>query len=480
MKTVKKLLCLMLVAMMLVSAIPTAFATGNVNFWIELYVDEAHKASNPVSVPAGTNMDEAAIIAYAQQHLYGEYFGAGYSYDRVEEAKIADADNLGAKIFFKTAAAACEHANKTETVTTAATCTADGVKTITCADCGETIGTEAIPAVDHNMVNGVCSVCGHSEGQVLTLTLWADANRSSCQTITMVEGGNVPNLMPYDPAKKDGWTFDHWETASGKTLVAGSAWSASFGTEFFPVYYQDAANDDVSKLNVYVVFYADGIKRTAAHLFTEEFNTSSKSEMFDWLKGNGGLTKINDTLNSKGYTDRFTWDNKTIYNYYPSSNETGYAVTKADMDSNGSKNVCIKVNADAAYLADVFVYIHKAKTETANDMLEMKGYMLGDNITLTSVKNALKNAGYSYKSINMYNHTEWAEVVRGENTTPRDSVEATGTTKIHVYVNGATVNSNADKTNPKTGDMIIVAVTGMALSAAAVVALIETKKRKMI
>lgn len=477
MKTAKKLLCLMLVAMMLVSVIPTAFAAP-CDIIMELHIDGVKVAEEPCTMEEGTPLDEGTIKLYAEQYVFPTYFAsAEYVYDGVAEAPAASA---GTRVVVRFKSVGCDHTNKTETVTTAATCTADGVKTITCADCGTELGTEAIPATDHNMVNGVCTVCGHSESQVLILTLWADENRSSAKTITMVEGGIVPNLMNYNPAKKDGWTFDHWETASGKVLVAGSAWSASFGTEFFPVYYRDAANDDVSKLNVYVVFYADGIKRSGAHLFTEEFNTSSKTEMYDWLKSDGGVTQITNALSSKGYDVRFDWDNKTIYNYYPSSNETGYAVTKADMDSNGSKNVCIKVNAKAEYLADVFVYIHKAKTETASDMLEMKGYMLGDNVTLTSVKTALKNAGYKYKTIDMYNHTEWAEIVRGEHTTPRDSVEATGTTKIHVYVSGATVNNNADPTNPKTGDMITIAVTGMALSAAAVVALIETKKRKMI
>ena len=477
MKTVKKLLCLMLVAMMLVSAIPTAFANDSVNFYIELWVDGAAVDSKPVSVPVGTDMDEAAIKVYAKEYLYGEYFGAGYTYEGVSDAKVADAPNLGARIYFKTA---CQHANTTAAVTTPATCTADGEKTITCADCGKTVGTEAITASGHNMVNGACSVCGEADSNALILTLWADEQKSSCQTITMVEGGTVPNLTKYDPAGKSGWTFDHWETKDGAILNAGAKWSASFGTEFFPVYYRDTANDGVSKLNVYVVFYADGIKRTAAPLFSEEFTSSSKTTMFDWLKSDGGVAQIADTLSAKGYTDRFTWDNKTIYNYYPSSNETGYAVTKADMDSNGTKNVCIKVNAKEAYMADVFVYIHKTKTANASNWVEMKGYMLGDNITLASVKTALKNAGYSYSSISMYNSAEWEEVVAGENTSPRDSIEATGVTKIHVYLNGASYNSNADTTNPKTGDMITIAVTGMALSAAAMVAMIELKKRKMI
>ena len=38
----------------------------------------------------------------------------------------------------------------------------------------------------------------------------------------------------------------------------------------------------------------------------------------------------------------------------------------------------------------------------------------------------------------------------------------------------------ADSSNPKTGDNIMIAVSAMALSAAALVSIVELKKRKMI
>jgi hypothetical protein len=46
-------------------------------------------------------------------------------------------------------------------VTTAATCTTAGVKTFTCTACGDRY-TEEIPALGHNFVDGVCTVCGES------------------------------------------------------------------------------------------------------------------------------------------------------------------------------------------------------------------------------------------------------------------------------------------------------------------------------
>lgn len=71
---------------------------------------------------------------------------------------------------------ACEHANQT-TTTVDATCTVAGSTTVTCKDCGETVSTEEIPALGHNIENGepvnnengthsttgVCSRCGEEE-----------------------------------------------------------------------------------------------------------------------------------------------------------------------------------------------------------------------------------------------------------------------------------------------------------------------------
>ena len=57
----------------------------------------------------------------------------------------------------------CEHANKTENVTLAATCGATGLKDVVCDDCGETVEKDAvIPATgEHSFaVNGpTCDNC---------------------------------------------------------------------------------------------------------------------------------------------------------------------------------------------------------------------------------------------------------------------------------------------------------------------------------
>ncbi len=69
------------------------------------------------------------------------------------------------------------HAWNEGTVTTAATCTVDGVKTFTCTreGCTET-KTEPIPATGHTYVNGTCTVCSAAEPEKTAYTLVTDAS----------------------------------------------------------------------------------------------------------------------------------------------------------------------------------------------------------------------------------------------------------------------------------------------------------------
>ena len=56
----------------------------------------------------------------------------------------------------------CSHTNTT-TTTVDATCTTPGSTTVTCDDCGQTLSTTTIPVIDHNYVDGTCSVCGAAD-----------------------------------------------------------------------------------------------------------------------------------------------------------------------------------------------------------------------------------------------------------------------------------------------------------------------------
>ncbi len=55
------------------------------------------------------------------------------------------------------------HLNTTETTTTEATCTEAGLITETCDDCGATVSTKTVAALGHNYVDGTCSRCDEED-----------------------------------------------------------------------------------------------------------------------------------------------------------------------------------------------------------------------------------------------------------------------------------------------------------------------------
>ena len=124
------------------------------------------------------------------------------------------------------------------TVTTPATCTADGVETRSCA-CGET-ETRAIPATGHTFgdwtvttpatctADGVetrtCSACGETETRAISATGHVDADNDGkcdvCQAdITPVNPGNPDNPTPDNPDKPTPDTPDKPATGDSSAMV---------------------------------------------------------------------------------------------------------------------------------------------------------------------------------------------------------------------------------------------------------------------
>ena len=79
-------------------------------------------------------------------------------------------------------ATGCRHENAT-TTTVEATCTTAGSTTLTCGDCGHVEVTE-IPALGHNYVDGVCSVCGTAQPEL------PDVTNYELVTVENVTAGN--------------------------------------------------------------------------------------------------------------------------------------------------------------------------------------------------------------------------------------------------------------------------------------------------
>ena len=122
-----------------------------------------YKLDAAAPVCAHTNVTEVAAVA-ATCTTAGSEAGT----------KCAD---CGAILTGCATVAALGHAWNEGEITTAATCTESGVKTLACTreGCTET-KTEAVAAIGHTYVNGVCSVCGEAEPAKTTYKLVTDVS----------------------------------------------------------------------------------------------------------------------------------------------------------------------------------------------------------------------------------------------------------------------------------------------------------------
>lgn len=173
-----KIIAVLLCALMVAAWLPKTSAAAN-DF--ESGMDRIYgtDAANAMPLVIGTNADSGLANAYyaytpaenGTLTLTAED-GTTFTVDGVAYTD-AVAVTAGTKYIIVATSAAknhsftaaletgCAHANTT-TTTVDATCTEAGSITVTCDDCGETISTEEIPALNHDYTgeNGACVNCG--------------------------------------------------------------------------------------------------------------------------------------------------------------------------------------------------------------------------------------------------------------------------------------------------------------------------------
>ena len=498
MKTVcKKLLCLMLVAMMLVSVVPTAFAAG-CNIIMELHIDGAYQTEEPCTIEEGTILDEGTVKLYAEQYVYPAYFtNAEYEYDGVGTANAAAAAGTRVIVRFKSVKTGCQH---TDTITgTTATCTAGGNTIVRCSnpECREILSNTAVEALGHNFKNGVCTRCGEVESTN------NDGNQGELEqqkelvdiTIYEVDGDN--NAVEVDFVKN----VDVNSYASTDAMV-----KAIYGGNYTKYQYRNGV------LRVWPLASKDD--KAVYQLQIIHNNGTSDRTYIDILEGEGILAAIKNAGVQAKLKKVVDGEEYRLVGF--SLNHTGnakysvniYHVASADLaDANGN----IKVYCDWEPVTD----------DDSDDEFEY-GYDGGlfDDDTSDPLYDAIlyvytngKTSSYAKKITNLGAYTKDGKLTRGEvelivqnyfKTTSKTTYNGLFTTEtwnkghylnmnakyeidldpdktisVYVMVTDATAYV-ADSTNPKTGDYITIAVTGMALSAAALVSMIELKKRKMI
>lgn len=142
------------------------------------------------------------------------------------------------------------------------------------------------------------------------------------------------------------------------------------------------------------------------------------------------------------------------------------------------------------------------KTDSADRIVDLTGYIKDSKVTLDTVTSIVKGyysaqSGYELKIDGLYTDATWADYKTNNKKEGTPTVQIGEESPTYVYVmvsavkssgttggttnNGTTggnnSNSNADPSNPKTGDtMIVMSMTMMVLTAAAFVAMTGKKK----
>ncbi len=109
------------------------------------------------------------------------------------------------------------------------------------------------------------------------------------------------------------------------------------------------------------------------------------------------------------------------------------------------------------------------------------GWIDRDEVKEVVAKHVVAKNGYSLKYEGIFDEEDWWWYCKDPETDGSYKVKVDNWDDHYVYVMVKNVKKAvADSSNPKTGDNIMIAATTMALAGAALVAAVELKKRKMI
>ena len=512
MKTVmKKLLSLALVAILLVSAVPfqASAAEGDpITVKYKVYVDDKYTSEKTISVP----LDGGIIVldeGYAMSHLdskenrefvkWEDSVGQAANHIELNPEWLKVADNYNGywlNLYIKTKHV---HNYTNPTITKEATCVEAGEKTLTCA-CGATT-TESISVNpdEHdwsdwslNTTNGKyvrnCkrTGCNASETRdanendgVTLVTFIAPKDQKFTRTFKIYQ-------KVYDlPAAPDvsGQKFKGWysgENGQGDALASGDEWDGKHTTYY--AYYVESTDDNVSTLSVYAKFFIGGVQQgNTEFLYEQEFKDGDS--MLKWLNNNESTTS--KYIFSKVSAEDYEWNPRYYFNY--SGTEP---LTEQNLIADGNKSVVVKVYGKKSTQANVLLYVHQynsssKKYETKN-IYEMSGYTAGNTVTKSAADTLVKKhyTGKNMTITGLYSDTAWEQLLAGQNPTAANGIKVSdnGTMKVHVIIKNATAGSSstADKTNPKTGDMIFVPMMVMLASAAAVAFVYMGSKKRAV
>ena len=203
----------------------TGYATAglNLNKSITTYAPWTITPGNPAVITNDGN--EAKGVNYTLRRNANNGFAC---YDAKTGTGITLYKAISGTTYYSTSCGtACTHTNTT-TSTQAATCTATGKTTVTCASCGQVISTTVLPAIGHNYAGGYCTGCGQADpnggsnyGDFVLVT--PETVTEGQYVIGAVKSGKYPNLYLGTSAISGDWKVTTASVAVQNNTIGADA-----------------------------------------------------------------------------------------------------------------------------------------------------------------------------------------------------------------------------------------------------------------
>ncbi|MCI6957768.1 MAG: hypothetical protein MR763_10545 [Clostridiales bacterium] len=264
-------------------------------------------------------------------------------------------------------------------------------------------------------------------------------------------------------------TAQWYRGAVGSTKIATGTVETLSANATYSVNIETTVPVSTHNITVYAVKYVGTVNRgvVSTPLFTAEINGTVN--VLDYLERTDNWSVIESNAKKIGKIRT----NPTFY--------TDRALTtklKNETLTDAAKTVYVRV--DVEEVKNVLLYVHKGSSIDKLTHLDPKvlhGYEAGDYVTYEAVQSVL---GSKVKFYGLFTEERWDNRNANikDDQLPKIRVTSNGV-EIHVWVYSGSV-SNADSTNPKTGDYILdTAVTLMVISglAAAAVYVVGKKRR---
>ena len=230
---------------------------------------------------------------------------------------------------------------------------------------------------------------------------------------------------------------------------------------------ESAYQNGSSKVKVYVNLYTSDVKTETKHLYTYE-NVSKDTPVYAFIAEQSEHIR---SLLPSGYT----WGG----NVYDSQNDDDAELMKGKVGS----GTTVHINAYSAQDL-VYIYVHNSRSFSNLRIVQLHGKKVGETITKQEVTKAVSKY-FNVSGLSMYDEQAWEDYVDGASVESVASLKITSDPYfIDVRISGTAKSGTsgsgytADSSNPKTGDAIFAPVMILGLSASALAVLFYLNKKR--